>query len=147
MLQVTILSNRLQTDLFELLSHEFRGICMPGAASAPAVAGIVRQVARRGLKVFLIDCVERRVDLERQFLVDMATFVELEKIRGGESGGEDDGSVARREKRQNLSWLLGHYPGKKLIYWDGRGPAPQPDLPTDEQVFRVELVIEVDADE
>jgi erythromycin esterase-like protein len=90
---------------------------------------------------------ERRVDLERQFLVNMATFVELEKIRGGEGGGEDDGSVARREKRQNLSWLLGHYPGKKLIYWEARGPAPQPDLPTDEQVFRVELVIEVDADE
>ena len=88
---------------------------------------------------------ERRVELERQFLVNMATFVELERVRAGEI--EDDGSVALREKTQNLEWLLEHYPDKKLIYWEGRGPAPQPDLPTDEKVVRVELVINVDPDE
>ncbi len=78
-----------------------------------------------------------RIDLERQFLLNMRLFAELERIRAGDV--PPDGLFANREKGLNLEWFLGQrFRARKIIYWEGRGANTQP-LPTKEPVFVIRL--------
>ncbi|NKB88341.1 MAG: hypothetical protein GKS06_08985 [Acidobacteria bacterium] len=66
-----------------------------------------------------------RFEFERQCVVNMRTFVELEQLRAGDVPADDD--FARLEQTQNFEWFLHTgFPGRRLIVWEGRGASESP---------------------
>jgi len=84
---------------------------------------------------------KERVEFERQFVLNMSTFVQLEQIRAGDLI-VDQAEFSRRESAVNLSWFLETaFPQTKLIVWEGLGDTVN-DLDVDVPVFRVDLSLE-----
>jgi hypothetical protein len=80
-----------------------------------------------------------RLAFERQFLTNMATFVELEQMRAGDIPENPEFAVL--EQGANLEWFLTTgFPGRRLIVWEGSGETI-PSLTLGVPVHRVDLTV------